>query len=329
MYVLRRSDPTAGHIMTNMGDLLPTVLPPLNYDGSSYNNASSVLSSITKSKNKTLPSMGGSLAEDQSYLNSSSVLTSSVDFGVAYGSVSGGGSTSNSGTKEMITSMPPRPTRQSSMSNIKRSNTNTIISHSTTEDGPAPPMQTSPKQKKAPPRESALAFSMFMEKKEGEGKSETGSTNGSRFEGGFFPPSQSDPDTHSRISDVPDQESADTEELTLVTSKPFAVPFDNKNCVVQVFTSKTYDENVYLKVVSSGLSSVKVYTERALSIDKAYDIVNAGGHSSQIVHSSDNEDLHSLSALLIDMFKEADDNGDGKLSTFAYDDFLLIAFQVS
>ena len=311
--MFRRSDPTAGHIMTNMDDVLPGHLPPLNYDGSSYNNASSVLSSITKSKNKTLPSIGSSLVEEPSYLNGSSVLTSSVDFGGGFGSVNGGGSHSNSGS-QVITSMPPRPARQNSLGNINRKTVNTIISSSTTEDVPV--VHGSPKQsqKKAAPRESALAFSMFIEKKEVEAKShgsDAGSTTGSRYEGGFYPSSSNDIDNHSRQSDVPDQESADTDELTLVTSKPFAVPFDNKNCIVQVFASKTYDENLYLKVVSSGLGNVKVYTERALSIDKAYDIVNAGGHSSQIVHSSDNEDLHSLSALLIDMFKEADDNGDG------------------
>ncbi|RYG67166.1 hypothetical protein EON64_08075 [archaeon] len=59
--------------------------------------------------------------------------------------------------------------------------------------------------------------------------------------------------------------------------------------------------------------SAKVLAERALSIDRAYEIVNAGGHSSQIVHSTDNEDLASLSTLLINMFKEADDDGSGEL----------------
>lgn len=80
--------------------------------------------------------------------------------------------------------------------------------------------------------------------------------------------------------------------------------------ILQVYSSRNYDENIYLKVVTSGMA-MKVLAERALTIDRAYEIVNAGGHSSQIVHSTDNEDLASLSTLLINMFKEADDDGSG------------------
>lgn len=104
-----------------------------------------------------------------------------------------------------------------------------------------------------------------------------------------------------------------TEDLTLLFSRPFALPLESKNCLVQVYTSKTYDENVYLKVVTSGISP-QVLCERSLQIDKAYEVVNAAGNSSSLMHGTDNEDLATLSALLINMFKEADDDGSGKFS---------------
>lgn len=102
-----------------------------------------------------------------------------------------------------------------------------------------------------------------------------------------------------------------TEDLSLLVSRPFALPFESKNCLVQVYTSKTYDENVYLKVVTSGISP-QILCERPLQIDKAYEVVNAAGNSSSLMHGSDNEDLSTLSALLINMFQDADDDGSGK-----------------
>jgi hypothetical protein len=103
-----------------------------------------------------------------------------------------------------------------------------------------------------------------------------------------------------------------TEDLSLLVSRPFALPFESKNCLVQVYTSKTYDENVYLKVVTSGISP-QVLCERPLQIDKAYEVVNAAGNSNNLIHGSGNEDLGTLSTLLINMFQEADDDNSGKL----------------
>jgi hypothetical protein len=101
------------------------------------------------------------------------------------------------------------------------------------------------------------------------------------------------------------------DELFMLSSRPFALPFESKSCMVQVFSSKDYDENLRMRVISSGLTH-DVLAERLVPIDKAYEIINAGGHSSQIVHSTDSEDLQSLSSLLINMFKEADEDGSGK-----------------
>jgi hypothetical protein len=104
---------------------------------------------------------------------------------------------------------------------------------------------------------------------------------------------------------------SNTEDLMLIASRPMAIPFDSKNCLVQVYAPRAYDENLRLRVISSGINSQKLF-ERDLPIDKAHEIVNTLGQSSQIMHTTDNEDLQSLSTMLINMFKEADDDGSGK-----------------
>lgn len=101
------------------------------------------------------------------------------------------------------------------------------------------------------------------------------------------------------------------EDLFLLASRPFALPFESKSCMVQVFSSREYDENLRLRVLNSGLTH-EVLAERLVPIDKAYEIINANGHTNQLVHSTDNDDLQSLSTLLINMFKEADQDGSGE-----------------
>lgn len=112
-------------------------------------------------------------------------------------------------------------------------------------------------------------------------------------------------------------DSLEEEDLVLISSRPFPVMgdtvknFEHKNCLVMVYTSKQYDENLYFKVMSAGISNQLLH-ERSLSIDSAYEIINYANETSQIIHSSDQEDLQILSSLLIDMFKAADVDNSGK-----------------
>jgi hypothetical protein len=52
---------------------------------------------------------------------------------------------------------------------------------------------------------------------------------------------------------------------------------------------------------------------------------HTGGHTTHMIHSSESEDLASLSALLISMFQEADDDGNGSLT---FDEFQNLMEQV-
>jgi len=100
------------------------------------------------------------------------------------------------------------------------------------------------------------------------------------------------------------------DDMLLVSSRTFPLPFDSKNCLVQVYVPRCYDENLRLRVVSSGMNPV-ILAERSIPIDKVYEIFNSSGESGQIMHSTENADLQELSTLLINKFKEADEDGSG------------------
>jgi molybdopterin converting factor small subunit len=145
----------------------------------------------------------------------------------------------------------------------------------------------------------------------------------SRYDSDGYPLDQEN-DNRSDAEESQYSHESTSDELMLLSSRPFAIPFDSKNCLVQVYASRAYDENIRLRVISSGINPQKLL-ERILPIDKAYEIINAGGQSSQIIHSTDNEDLQSLSTMLINMFKEADDDGSGSLT---FDEFQKLMEQV-
>lgn len=115
------------------------------------------------------------------------------------------------------------------------------------------------------------------------------------------------------------------DDMYMLASRPFPLPTESKNCLVRVYCAKEYDENLRIVVVSPGSNIQDRLAERILTIDHAYDIVHANGHSSQLIHSTEQDDLQTLSAFLINMFKEADVDGSGSLT---FDEFQLLMEQV-
>ena len=105
-----------------------------------------------------------------------------------------------------------------------------------------------------------------------------------------------------------------TEERIFLVSRPFALPYDTRNCLVEVFMSKKYDEQIHIKVVSAA-NHTNVISERSLAIDDVHDILEA---CKSIRKIGVNEDLQALRIILTNMFKEADKNNHGYLS---YDEF--------
>lgn len=113
--------------------------------------------------------------------------------------------------------------------------------------------------------------------------------------------------------------SDDNDELApdhyLLSSRPVTVLGDVANCLLRVYTTKVYDENILLRAMSL-IEPTKVLCERYVSIDQAYDYI----HLSNIKPST-TEDLQSLRSMLVTMFQEVDTENNGYLT---YDEFQLL-----
>jgi hypothetical protein len=393
---LRRSDPTAGHIMTGMGSLLPPRLPPLNSVTGSFDQTSVALtgsiyspSRIHENENggrhRSAPnnSLASSLAYDgsgggvgQRSLQSNSMLTSSMtdlhlgqgeslmnslDAGSNFNGAGGGGGEGaggggGGGNYHHLNRQQSQGTRSyastanSSYSGENNSGTNSA-NHSARRSertaspspspGPGPGDDLLTSRSRSPTHAGGGGGGGMGRSPSKKFKSPNGGGGGSGSKKVTLSRSSTASDAQAlvvhnslgfaeRNSAEDDEEYGQllqdkaagrlvgnnglsfNEDLSLLVSRPFALPFESKNCLVQVYTSKSYDENIYFKVITSGISP-QVLCERALQIDRAYEVVNAGGHSSNIIHGAEEEDLASLSALLINMFQDADDDGSGAL----------------
>lgn len=105
---------------------------------------------------------------------------------------------------------------------------------------------------------------------------------------------------------------SDDSDKYLLNQRAFHLDFDGRNCIVKVYGSTTYDENVLIKVVSTNAFEQRVYVVDSMPIDKVYEIVNT--ESGVITASSDGDDLQTMSALMIKMFKDADEDNSGSLT---------------
>ncbi len=108
-----------------------------------------------------------------------------------------------------------------------------------------------------------------------------------------------------------------------VAEQLFAIPFDTKNCAVQVCLSKQNTENVLLRVIAVE-SNKDVMCERMLSLDEVHahldqGISNLTRKNNGPVHTTTkSEDSHALRSMLINMFREADKDQKGYLT---YEEF--------
>ena len=91
----------------------------------------------------------------------------------------------------------------------------------------------------------------------------------------------------------------------------FPISMDTKSCHVQVFLAKEYDENFYLKVVTTGFSP-HVYTRRTVDIDLVYEMI--GSASANLKNLSGDVDMKDLTEMLLQLFMETDVDKTGSLS---------------
>ena len=134
--------------------------------------------------------------------------------------------------------------------------------------------------------------------------------------------SQSQPDARQAADGEDDEDDEDNNEddqdgFHVLLSRAFAIPFEATSCSVFILAcSRSYDENLYVRVMSNSVPA-KFHSERPVSIDAAHEIVYSSSTNS-VLYGANNDDLMSLRGLLVDMFKEADDDGNGYLT---FDEF--------
>ena len=106
----------------------------------------------------------------------------------------------------------------------------------------------------------------------------------------------------------------------------FAIPFDTKNCSVQVLIDVNNLDHVMLRVVNVD-AAAEVVSERYLSLDEVHSLLDNDGKGPGLFdpmttkeesNSKGNEDAHALRSTLINMFREADREQRGSLT---YDEF--------
>lgn len=99
----------------------------------------------------------------------------------------------------------------------------------------------------------------------------------------------------------------------LLASRPFSVASDVKNCLLRVYSSKKYDENLVVRAVTL-VEPYRVLAEKRITIDNAHESINR--HTEH--KPSSYEDLQSLKTMLVTMFQEADTESNGYLT---FDEF--------
>lgn len=75
-------------------------------------------------------------------------------------------------------------------------------------------------------------------------------------------------------------------EMIFLVSRPFAVPYDIRNCVVEVYISRDYDEVIYLKCLYPTAGGT-VLAERSLHVDHVHDILEQGRTAKKVASNDD------------------------------------------
>ncbi|KAJ1411522.1 hypothetical protein B484DRAFT_182663, partial [Ochromonadaceae sp. CCMP2298] len=293
----RRTDPTAGHIMHGMGNLLPPKLAPLNSVTGSFDLASSVLTgngSVYSPKHMVMDGFADPsvLGERQSLVNR---ILSAPDAGrmpghmgnmgmgrgmqsQSAGGVGLGGGLEGSLMQQSLTEGGGgegyQGTYQGNHSHSNQQMSHSV--HSLPQTGQMGQMGQGQGQMGQMQGQGQTLMPQTNQSARSQGQSGRGNgpslsqSSHTPFSNNRTPSPLSDKMTHSKKSSKGEMAaeleqaledlSADddaltkhsllaaTEDLLLLISRPFALPFESKNCLVQVYTSKSYDESLQLKV---------------------------------------------------------------------------------
>lgn len=120
-------------------------------------------------------------------------------------------------------------------------------------------------------------------------------------------------------------------DMKILLSRGYSIPFQSAGCTLRILCrtvgedeNTKFDEHITLQAVTNTTPRVLLAT-RTVHIDEVYNIINSDVNQHKIHAVADGGDLVSLRALLIQMFKEADDDGNGYLT---YDEFEMLMDKV-
>jgi Ca2+-binding EF-hand superfamily protein len=331
----RRSDVTAGHIMHGMKELLPKRLPPM--EGSVAGNSSlrsisekSVLSRSHRVGDGSSISVYSSVGIDYltsmptsapdngyGYLNAlrSSISPYGIDEITALKAASGvGGSQASRGAGKKSTKGGRPPAAESKAK--AGAGTLPVRSTITPEDAHAhkPSSGVPMLQRPHSANDAKHGFN------NGEQPSDNASNQSSQEIDSSI--ASNDSDSESETENASNSLETESNELVTLVARPFPLPYDSKNCQVSICCLAEPDEMLHIRVHMAGDPSVFL-GERIIHKNKALEIINSTNNLAQ--QAAINDDLQALRAVLINMFKEADDDGNGFLT---FDEFQVLLEKV-
>ncbi len=106
----------------------------------------------------------------------------------------------------------------------------------------------------------------------------------------------------------------------VLLSRPYTIPFAHTVIIQLLSKASGFSEDVCIRVLTMGGETEQELVERWVPIDNIFDVVSSTS-SRNLLQSANNDDLSSLRTLLVTMFQEADDDGNGYLT---YDEFELL-----
>lgn len=317
----RRFDPTAGHILRCASSLLPKPLPPLEKSKNSLQSASnSVLE--TSSRVSQSKRQGG-----QSQSKDTPTLLSAMLEPISVLSQCGATITSTQVNRSRLSSLPYGHTNQrigragwsssstgQTMRSVNGLKTNSIyrskfgIAFDNSDDETAASEASNSLHKLmedvAHKKASIVPFQNNLNSR----------SNGTLNYLNRDPSSQDEENSLNSFESGPTADSKlefENDKMILET-RPFAVPFDQKNCIVQICAMKEIYDNLFIRVLSTS-HPPKVYSEISLLIDSVEQMVEEATTTSSMINQVTNhEDIQALRSLLIKMFNEEDTQHVGK-----------------
>lgn len=116
------------------------------------------------------------------------------------------------------------------------------------------------------------------------------------------------------FADQPTGYSSSIDDKLIILSRPFVIPFDSKNCIVQICCNKIFDETLTIRVLTTD-PVVAVHNERSIHISKVYELVkDIPSYAPTTIQISSNEDVQALRAFLMNVFREVDVDNTGTAS---------------